>query len=369
MFKASNSEEEGRVAQTCLIVGSIAAWSGKTAAIVGMASQLQQRGLDVRYGKPLRDARRSRWQTETGAEEVRAIAQAMGIDEAGVSPPLADLEDETLEKALERGDTGAYAAALPAYVEQLGGDVVLLEGPPTLAAGKTLQLGVRQMAAVLEAPVLLLARDCGWLSVDRVLHAKSELGDRLLGVAIADIASDRVEFFTSQVQPFFAREGIALYGLLPRHSLLNSVSVGEIAQELEATVLCAPNRLGLLVENLTIGAMNVNSALEYFRQGRNLAVVTGGDRSDLQLAAMETSANCLVLTGRVRPQKFVLERAESLEIPILTSDRDTLATVQAIDRTFNRARLQEPIQLECMRELMHQHLDTSRLIEELGLGK
>ena len=67
---------------------------------------------------------------------------------------------------------------------------------------------------------------------------------------------------------------------------MRSISVRDIVGRLKADVLCCGDRLDLMVETLTIGAMNVNSALRYFRKGINMAVVTGGDRADIQLAAL-----------------------------------------------------------------------------------
>ena len=36
-----------------LLIGSTEAYSGKSATILGLSDQLQQKGLDIAYGKPL----------------------------------------------------------------------------------------------------------------------------------------------------------------------------------------------------------------------------------------------------------------------------------------------------------------------------
>ncbi|HEY9706771.1 MAG TPA: phosphotransacetylase family protein, partial [Oculatellaceae cyanobacterium] len=171
----------------------------------------------------------------------------------------------------------------------------------------------------------------------------------------------------SKVRPFLERQGIPVLGMLPRSELLRSVSVRELVHQLQAEVLCRSDRLDLMVESLTIGAMNVNSALKYFRKGHNMAVVTGGDRSDIQMAALETSTQCLILTGQIPPQPFILGRAEELEIPILSVDLDTLSTVEIIDHAFGQVRLHEPIKVECIRQMMSKHFDIEQLMSQLGL--
>lgn len=98
-----------------------------------------------------------------------------------------------------------------------------------------------------------------------------------------------------------------------------------------------------------------------------MAVVTGGDRSELQMAALETSTQCLILTGNVLPQPIVLNRAEDLEIPILSVDLDTLTTVEIVNRAFGQVRIQEPIKVQCIQHLMKEYFDFDRLLSLLGL--
>jgi BioD-like phosphotransacetylase family protein len=229
-----------------------------------------------------------------------------------------------------------------------------------------LGLSTEQVAAALSAPTLLVARYSSPLIADSCLKAKQDLGDRLSGILLNDIPPEQLAEAQTLVKPFLERQGIAILGLLPRSQLLRSVSVREIARQLDAKVLCREDRLDLMVESLTIGAMNVNAALEYFRRGQHKAVVTGGDRTDLQLAALETSTSCLILTGHLSPQPIIISRAEDLEVPILDVDLDTLATVEIVDRAFGNVRLQEQIKVDCIQQLMEENFDCDRLLQSLG---
>ena len=127
------------------------------------------------------------------------------------------------------------------------------------------------------------------------------------------------------------------------------------------------DRLDLMVETLTVGAMNVNSALEYFRKGKNMAVITGSDRTDLQLAALESSTNCLILTGHSPPQELILARAKDLEIPILSVNLDTLTTVEIVDQAFGTVRLHEAIKVQCVQSLIEEHFDLDKLLSKIGM--
>jgi BioD-like phosphotransacetylase family protein len=182
---------------------------------------------------------------------------------------------------------------------------MLLEGPGNLSEGSLFNLSLLEVAQAIDAPVLLVARFDSVLLVEALLSAKQQLGEYLVGVLINDIPAEQLSMAESTLRPFLEQQEIPVLGMWPKSDLLRSVSVRELAHQLQAEVLCCSERLDLMVESLTIGAMNVNSALKYFRKRRNMAVVTGGDRADIQMAALETSTQCLILTGHLPPQPFI----------------------------------------------------------------
>lgn len=344
-----------------LLIGSTTAYSGKSATVLGIAHQLKHQGLDIAYGKPLGNAT-----DEDGKEaDVSLIAQVLGLSADRLHPTLLYLDQETVNKRLGGEDNKDYRAALGEYLGV--GDLALLEAPATFGEGNVFDLCLRQMAEVLDGSVLLVARFHPQELVDSLLAGKRELGDRLAGVLINDIPQDDLDLAETKIRPYLERQGIPVLGMMPRSSILRSVSVRQLVQQLQAEVLCRGDRLDLMVESLTIGAMNVNSALKYFRKGTNMAVVTGGDRSDIQLAALETSTNCLILTGQIAPQPFILSRAEDLEIPILSVDLDTLSTVEIINHAFGHVRLYEPIKINCIQQLMVEYFDIDRLMNHLKI--
>ena len=190
---------------------------------------------------------------------------------------------------------------------------------------------------------------------------------RLLGVVINDIPPAEFSTASETIRLYLEEQHIPVLSMIPKDRILNSISVKEIAKRLNAEVLCCAEHLDWMVESLSIGAMNVNSALGYFRQRENMAVVTGGDRTELQMAALETSTHCLILTGRIPPKDLIIERAESLEIPVLSVDTDTLTTVEVVDRAFGKVPLHEEIKVRQVKRLIQQNFDFERLLQYLSL--
>ncbi len=348
-----------------LLIGSIEFYSGKSGTILGIAHQLSQKGLAVAYAKLMGTCLTEQDDTPQD-QDVQCLQEALQLSDDQVRSPLVLLDDKTLEKRFRGEDTTDYTQLLTRYLEGLTAEVVLIEGPSTLAEGSLFGLSMQQLSKGLGTSVVVVARYSSFAIIDSLLKARMVLGDALLGIVLNDVPEDHLETLTDTVKPFLENQGIAVLGILPQSRLLRSVSVREIARQLKAEVLCRPDRLDLMVETLSIGAMNVNSALEYFRKGENKAVVTGGDRTDLQLAALETSTSCLILTGQMPPQSLIISRAEDLEIPILSVDYDTLKTVEIVDQSFGKVRLHEQIKVDCIQDLMEKYFDVDRLLEKLN---
>ncbi len=349
-----------------LLVGSTEAYCGKSATILGVAHQLQERGLDIAYGKPLGTCVHDH-HSDAMEEDVQFITDVLNLPPKRVCPPLLSLDAETIQKRLQGEDSTNYRQSLDQYLQALSGDLIVLEGPGTLSEGSLFNLSLLEVAQEIDACVLLVARFHSVLLVETLLSAKQQLGSHLLGVLINDIPADQLSSTETTLRPFLERQGISVLGMLPRSDLLRSISVRELVHQLNAEILCRPDRLDLMVENLTIGAMNVSSAVEYFRKRNNMAVVTGGDRTDIQMAALETSTQCLILTGHLSPQPLILSRAEELEIPVLSVDLDTLTTVEIIDKAFGQVRLHEPIKVQYIQQVMDEHFDIERLMSQFGL--
>ena len=314
-----------------LLIGSCDPFSGKSALVLGLTRTLAQQGFPVRYGKPLATSVRQPRQGEPPTsgrldDDVRFVGSILGLPEENLLPSLHLLEASTAQERLLSGDLepGEGFARLREQLAAYPDGLTLLEGTGTLSEGLLYGLSLPQLAQGLEAPVVLVHLWEDSRSVDPLLAARNVLQERLAGVVLNAVDPDAVERLRAEVVPALEQLGLPVFGVMPRSPLLRSVTVEELVDRLEARVLCCIERLDLLVETLSIGAMNVNSAMEFFRRRRNMAVVTGADRTDIQLAALEASTQCLILTGAGEPLPQLISRAEELEVPILKVERGVL---------------------------------------------
>ena len=141
-----------------------------------------------------------------------------------------------------------------------------------------------------------------------------------------------------------------------------------MADVLKGQFLALPEKRDVLVEYLVVGAMSAEQALPRIRRiPGTKAIITGGDRADIQLVALETATQCLVLTGNLRPVPEVLRRAEEIGVPVLLVRGNTMETVEAVERVFGKTRLGQAAKLEQFEALLAEHFDFERFYRALGL--
>ncbi len=94
-------------------------------------------------------------------------------------------------------------------------------------------------------------------------------------------------------------------------------------------------------------------------------VITGGDRSDIQLAALQTSTKCLILTGNLHPSPVIVDRARQIGVPIILVMDDTLTAVEKMEDVLGNMRVREGTKIARARELFEQNVDFDRLYSML----
>jgi BioD-like phosphotransacetylase family protein len=249
-----------------------------------------------------------------------------------------------------------------------GKDVMLLEGPNDWSEGTVVGLPATRVASLFDARILLVSRFHSLVEVDNILAVHAAMREHeFLGVVLNDIPRARTNQVDSLVQPFLEGQGIPVLATLPQDAILRAVSVNELVDHLNAELLCCPEAGDNLVETMMVGAMSVDSALSYFRRQPNKAVITGGDRVDIQLAALETATTCLILTGNLRPNPMILTRAEEQGVPIMVVVSDTMTSVRRAEEIFGRARFRQTSKIERFESLLDKHFDFERFYKSLKL--
>lgn len=349
-----------------LYVMSMESFAGKTVLCLGLARKLANDGHSVGYIQPTTTAIR---QISSAQSSCSVVKRSLGLMESIECLTPVIIDGETLdwilaEKTVDLADRVAEAFR----VASAGKEVMVVEGTSRLSEGSMVGLDAKSTVEMFDAKSLLVVRANNELVADGILFAKKWLGDRLLGVVLNAIPQSMADFFTESIIPFVERRGVKVYAALPEDRMLMAATVGDLVERLGGRVITAQDRMEELVENVMVGAMSVENALNYFRRKPNKVVITGGDRPDIQLAALETSTRCLVLTGNLQPSPLILGRAEELGVPIVLVQQDTLTAATLVEQAFSEVQFHQEKKIKRFERMLSANFRYGELRHDLGLG-
>jgi len=338
--------------------------AGKTALCVGTGQYLQDKGKKVAYLKPLSVVPQSIGGID---EDSQFVKQALELEEPKGTLCLNLVPGQTLKARLAEDDF--YHPLRQAYNQVAQDvDVVLVEGLGGLGQDLDMALASQQIVEILDAKVILVVRYSPPLPWAMIASTCERFGKHLLGIVINQVPKAGIESASRGMISLFGREGIEVLGVLPEERKLLTVSIAELAEHLEAAILCCAEASSELVENVMLGALCVDSGADYFERKAGKVVVTRGERPDIQLAALATSTKCLVLTGNVPPLPQVLYWAQDKGVPILLAKQDTLAVEEKIEQALVESRFRQPKKLNPLKEILGQYFDFATLYHGLGLA-
>lgn len=350
-----------------LYITSVEKYSGKTALCLALGKLYQEQGLNVGYLKPF-SLRPWRIGDKIADEDAAFVIDILGINAKPWEMSPVVVTAEILNDYLtgkEKTDFMPRVIKAAKFLEEKK-DLLLLEGGGSLREGYVMNLSTPDVAKELGSEILVVVKHCeDACLLDDVLTAKFRLPNSLSGVVINRVPEHAMDFVNNIAVPFLEKEGVPILGVLPNDRELAALSVGEIIEVLGAEVLTSCKNEESLVEALMVGAMTEDSAIRRFRKQQNKAVITGGDRTDIQLAAMETSTTCLILTGNLTPNNLIIKQAENMNVPILLVPGNTMETVEALDRIFGKTKLRQKEKLDKFIGYVKENLDLNRLDKAL----
>lgn len=349
-----------------LLVSSVEEYSGKSAVIIALGLLLREEGFKVGYFKPF-GVGITRIGDQLVDEDAynTAIALNTGDDMDDICPVKLDRPYEDFVCSMF---PDVYKTRVLDSYERISADkdIVLVEGVASYEVGIALGLCDRDIASALDLDILMAVKYTSDFVLDHVLAAKEFFGASLKFVLFNQLAGYKKAYVNEVVAGFLKANGMELLGSMPYDPLLAGLFVSEICEALNGEWLVKTEE-DVLIEEFLIGAMSPQSALKYFRRVRQAALITGGDRADLQNLALETGTiKCILLTGHLEPPQTMLGKAEEKGVPVILVMDDTLTTMEKVDEIFGKARVRGDAKIKKIKELVAEYVDINRLKEYLG---
>ena len=349
-----------------VLVTSLEESTGKTAVALALGRAAQARDERVGYMKP----KGTRLQSAVGKtldEDPMLAREVLDLDAAmHEMEPIVYSPTFVKEAIRGREDPDALRDQIEERFEALSADVdrMIVEGGGSLNTGGIVNLTDADLAELLDATVVLVAGFEGPSDLDEVLAVADALGDRLGGVLFNDVPDAAFDSLASDAVPFLEGRGIRVYGTIPRDEELAGVTIDELADEIGAEILTSDVPTDGRIRRFVVGAMSAGEALGQLRRVRDAALITGGDRTDIQTAALEASGiECILLTGGFHPPGTVLGRAVSADIPVLLVRTDTATTLDRTDAVMNTGKTRDGRTVERMNRLLGDYADIDAILD------
>ncbi len=337
--------------------------SGKTVFNLGLAQKLLERGLKLSYFKPVGAP------LMEGAEDADAVLMrsVLGLE----YPPSELMCIQGSPHYLSRYHADeSHLARIKQCFDQItrGCDLALVGGAPLPFSMAGIGLDSLTLARELGSAVVIVMKVVDDYSADRAIlynEYATAKGLEVIGTVLNHVPRPLLDKASGVYRPLLESKGFPVLGVVPKRPEISFPTVKEYFDLLGGEILTGEDRLHRLVEDVVVGAMTLESALTYLRRAPNKAVITGGDRADLALAALETDTSALILTGGYYPDVKVVARAGELGVPVLLVSHDTYTTIEKVHDITRKIKPGDQEGIRAAKEAVENHCDWQAVLRHL----
>ncbi|MHA4844189.1 phosphate acetyltransferase [Flavitalea antarctica] len=252
-------------------------------------------------------------------------------------------------------------------------DFTVIEGSDFLGEGIAFEFESNiAVAKNLGAPVLLVVtgenKSTGQIisSASNALHNFESRDVKVIGIICNRVNTDQKDEVEQILKLQLKKE--LLTAVIPWDKRLQSPTMHEICDTLNAKVLFGEHLLTNQVDHFVTGAMMLPGFLNHIRE--NCLIVTPGDRGDIILGALQANLSTnypkvagIVLTAAMEPEDSVIRLIEGLEtvIPIIAVKKGTFETTRTIGSIHSRIGADNKQKIELAIDTFEKHIDMAAL--------
>lgn len=353
-----------------IFIASVSPFSGKNLICLGLGLKFKKDGYHVGYFKPVGFSPVVIDDVLTD-EDALFLSKALEVNEPLQSICPVVLTDDLIGRLVSGKDLDVRQKTMSAFKHaSKEKDIMIARGLGRLSGGICLRFSELDFIKESGSKVIFMDKFESHIDMlDGFLYASKMLGDQLLGVVFNLVPAAKLSYVREVLVPFLKNHGIVTLGVIQKDPILGAVPVSEIIKALNGSILCCEDKIEELIEHFMIGAMNVESALNYFRRVPNKAVITGGDRSDIQLAALETSTKCLILTGGLYPSTSILGRAQEVGVPVMMVHSDTASAIEICENLSGYTSFHSKAKIQRASEVIEREINFDIIYRQLELSK
>ncbi len=334
------------------VMASMRRSAGKTSVIVGLAAALNKKMAYIKpFGERMLYRKKRLWDYDSAL-----ITNLFGLKEDPVDMSIG-FDHSKLRYMYDQEGT---EKKLLETIASIGKDkeILFIEGGRDLSYGISVYLDTLSLAKYSGSRLVMVISGEEDTILDDVLFLKKHVdfaGVNLSGVIVNKVQN--LEDFQNIHLPAIQKLGVRVLGVIPYQSDLTYFSVYYLADRLFAKVITGEGGLKKVIKNIVIGAWSANIFLQnpLFKK-ENKLVITGGDRTDMILAALEGDTSGIILTNNILPPSNIISKASEKNIPLLMVFSDTYQTAKQIEGLEPLLTREDTEKVELLKELVQKHV-------------
>jgi hypothetical protein len=341
-----------------IIIASLRKNAGKTTVMVGMAKALNKK---IGYLKPFGDRliynKKRLWDYDSAL-----IANTFALSENPEDMSIG-FDHSKLRYMYDEKVTREKVLDLAANMAQ-GKDLLFVEGGRDLAYGISVYLDAVSLARYLGGNLVIVISGDENTVFDDITYVKKNMD--LSGINFKGIIINKVQNmddFKETYLPQIQKIGVPVLGVIPYQKDLTYFSVSYLSERLFAKVVTGEDHLNRTVKNIFIGAMSVNAALQQpLLKKEGILMITGGDRTDMILVALDYQVTGIILTNNVVPPSHIISKATERKVPMLMVPYDTYETARRIDNMEPLMTKDDKQKIELLGKLIQENVNIQEIV-------
>jgi BioD-like phosphotransacetylase family protein len=234
---------------------------------------------------------------------------------------------------------------------------LFIEAGKDLCYGSSINLDGLSLAKFTNAKLTLVVSGDNESILDDILFFKRRINYHDIefsGVIINKVA-DMSDFKNNLKE--IKELGINVLGVIPYKKELTDTNAEYISDVLMGKVVAGEKGLKNKVKNILVGAMSTDAVLRkpIFKREKKL-LITGGDRSDMILAGIESNAAAIVITNGILPPANIISLATENKVPLILSSEDTFKVAKKIDDMERLITKDDKEKIDLITKLVKKHV-------------
>ncbi len=339
-----------------VVIGSMRKSAGKTSMIVGIAGAMNKKMAYLKpFGERILYHKKRLWDYDSAL-----MSHIFGLKEDPVDMSIG-FDHSKLRYMYDEEGTRQKLKESIAHVAS-DKEILFMEGGKDLTYGISISLDTLSLTRDTAGRLFIVVDGEEDAILDDILFLKKHVD--LAGIHFGGIIVNKVqnlEAFQSTHLPVI-RKMVPVIGVIPHQRALTYFSVHYLADQLFAKVIAGEKGLKRIVKNIIIGAWSANVFLQNpaFKKEAKM-VITGGDRTDMILASLESDTSGIILTNNILPPANIISKAAERNIPLLMVFSDTFQTAKQIENLEPLLTKDDTDKVELLKSLCQKHLDLSAI--------